>query len=287
MFDLIPLLLILLSFLIIIIIIVRKFPALASLDIETIQTEKEKKFKEQIISNRLKRNLSEWKKMFLKFIIPINKSIISLFNWIIKKLYELKEKYKSEEKIIPKEEIKDNVESLFEKVDDFIRKDMLDEAEKKVIEIISLESKNIKAFKQLGQLYIEKKSYDEAKETFLHVIKLLDIEEENYNMNKETFKEVERDMSAKFLDFNIERSEAYYELSLISEITDELEEAVKYIKKSLNIDPNNPRYLDTLIELSIMKKDKNIAFKALERLEEVNPENNKIGELRERIVNLK
>jgi len=48
----------------------------------------------------------------------------------------------------------------------------LSEAEKKFIEIISLDPKNLKAYKGLGQVYLELKEYKQAEQTFMFVLQL-------------------------------------------------------------------------------------------------------------------
>ena len=56
--------------------------------------------------------------------------------------------------------------------------------------------------------------------------------------------------------------------------------------EALEIEPNNPRYLDLAITLAIEVKNKNYALTLLERLREVNPENAKLVELFEEISKL-
>ena len=70
MYNIIPLFLILISLFAIIIIIIRKFSVLASLDVSTIQSEKEAMFKEQIIGNRLKRNIIRYTSKIKNFLKP-------------------------------------------------------------------------------------------------------------------------------------------------------------------------------------------------------------------------
>ena len=82
-------------------------------------------------------------------------------------------------------------------------------------------------------------------------------------------------------DFNL--SEIYWSLSWVFKELGELEDAKQNIQEALDLEPNNPRYLDLILDLSIIKKDKESALYYLEKLAEVNPENNKLNELSERI----
>jgi len=58
------------------------------------------------------------------------------------------------------------------------------------------------------------------------------------------------------------------------------------IKRSLEKHPNNPRYLDTMIEISIINKDKISALEAFDKLKEANPDNKKLEEWKKEIRKL-
>ncbi len=66
----------------------------------------------------------------------------------------------------------------------------------------------------------------------------------------------------------------------------EYDQAVEYFEKALALEPKNPKYLDALLNISIIRKDKVRAGQILNVLKEVNPENNKISEWREQIERL-
>lgn len=257
MFNIIPLILILLSLSIIIIIVTRKFSVLASLDVENIPKEKEAKFKEQIISGRLKRNITMWFSKLARFVKPALLSIADFFKWLYNKLHEIKESYKSEE--APREEKSDDkIVNIISEANNLIKEEKLDEAEKKLIEVINLDNKNIEAFKTLGKLYFRRKNYDEAKQTLEHVLKL------------------EQDESA----------ESYFDLALANRGAGSMEEAVLNLRKALKIEPNNPRYLDTMLDIGIINKDKGLAMEAYRKLKSANPDNQKLTELKKQIDEL-
>ena len=252
MFNIIPLILILVSLSIIIIIVVKKFSVLASLDIETIQEEKEAKFKEQIIGNRLKRNIVKWKSRGMRMVRPIGQAIKNFFAWLHNKLLELKDSYASKA-TVEHEDVPVQVERLFVEAEELQKKDELDEAEKKYIEIIGLAPKNIKAFKLLGRLYFEEKNFGEAAQTFEHALKLLDDIEDLAGTQAE---DAARDEQTEVMDWDSQRASIYLDLALSHKTAEEAGQALKAIKKALRLEPNNPRYLDTALELSIIEEDK-------------------------------
>jgi len=273
MFNIIPFILILASLSIIIIIVVRKFSVLATLDLETIQAEKEIKFKEQIIASRLKRNYFKYYNKILKFIKPIGFIISSIFSWVYKKLVDFKENYNIEKAPLADPKVK--IDSLFSEAKELEEKEDVGAVEKKLIEIISFDSKNIKAFRWLAEIYHKEKNYSEAKQTLLHILKLIESDEE---------KKVDiNDFSDEIKDVDLYRASIYFKIALIEKDANNFSSSFEYINKTLEIEPNNPRYLDMKLEICIINKERQEAENTLERLKKANPDNKKLEEIEEQI----
>lgn len=282
MYDIIPLILILLSSIVILFIVIKKFPALANLDIDTVQAEKEVKFKEKIISNRIKRNVKQTSAGVASFFNPFFKAIVDGVKWSYAKLHELRDKYKAEAILSP-EEIKTKIEALFIGAEEMDKKNDLDETEKYLIEIIGLESQSIKAFKMLGQIYLRKKNYDDAEQTFEHILRLLENEEEAL---LKTPGISEDELKNRQQEINHDKCLAWESLSFVAQNDNDFDLAIANIRQALALDANSPRLLDTLLEISIIKKDKVSALDAYDKLSSVNPENQKLSELKEKIREL-
>lgn len=262
MYNIIPLILILISLSVIIVIVAKKFSVLANLDIENIQAEKEAKFKEQIIGNRLKRTVIKWGAKTMKIIKPAGNAIAFFFKWAYKKLHELKEETETKP-IQTEEDAKRTIEKLSSEAEEMEKQENIAEAEKRYIEIIGLDSKNIGAFESLAKLYFKRKEYEEAKQTFNHVLKL-----------KESINEAEIDVSM---------AQTFFDLALVFQAAGDFFEAAENMRKALELEPNNPRYLDTMLEISIIIKDKDLSRKTFEKLEAANPENQKLDDFKARI----
>ncbi len=283
MYNIIPLIIILISLSIIVFIVVKKFPAFSSVDVTSIKAEKEAKFKERIISNRLKRNIMKWYTKILKIIRPAGRSMSSFLKWLFNKSMELKNRYK-DEPIMPFSNIKSRIENLFREADELKQRGELEKVEKKLIEIVGLDSKNIKAFKTLGELYFERKDYEEARQTFAHILKLSKSQEVYDSIS--SLSDASEENKLKISEADRERGLAYFNLSLVHQSMNDIDEAINCLKQALAIEPNNPRYLDTLLEIGIINKDKILALDAYKKLVQVNPENQKLAELKEQIDQL-
>ncbi len=285
MFDIFPLILILISLTSIIVVVVRKFAVLANLDVETIQAEREIRIKEQIISSRLKRVFFKHYNLFVNIMKPVGGFASKTLKGFYDKLLDFKDNYNKDDSVNPM--LKNDVEGkkVIAEAEEFKENEEWEEAEKRYIEIIGQDSSNIQAFKGLGQVYFERKDYYEAKETMEHAEKLLEknyndlfIKEEKGGLNEDEKKERDK--------LSVELAKIYFDLSLVEKAIDNLDMALKNIIKALKIQPNNPRYLDTMFELSIINKDKANALEAYKKLAGVNPENQKLEDMKEKLDQL-
>ena len=262
MYNIIPLILILISLSVIVYVVVRKFSVLAGVDVDNIPAEREAKVKERIISSRLKRNIFKWSSRITKIFIFLGEKAGIFSKWIYNKLYELKESYGAE-MILPTADKEKKIGELSVEAKEMIGEDNFKEAEKRLIEIIGLDSQNIEAFKSLGNLYFENKDYEDARQTFAHILKLI-----KDSKNDEEIAEIN------------------FELSLVNRADGRLEKALEHIKEALRAAPNNPRYLDTMLEISIMRKDKVSALDAYGKLAKANPDNQKLKDFKKQIDEL-
>ncbi|MFH1325932.1 MAG: tetratricopeptide repeat protein [Candidatus Falkowbacteria bacterium] len=283
LYNIIPLILILISGGVIIYIISKKFPAVVSLDVESIPQEKEKRVKQQIIHNRLKRNLNRGWVSIQRFLKPVTNWISNYIKQTYDKLINLKEHYARTSDI--KQGSVDEIDDLFSSAEEFKRKEAYEEAEKCYIKIISLDSKNIEAFKKLGLLYLEIDKIEEAKSTLEHVLKLTEEDAEVYGNLADITKDKgnlkkSKEYYLRSIQLNNENGKNYLNLAEIYQSSGDNKEAMKAIKQALKIEPKNPKYLDAMFNLSILIKDKADALDAYKIMKAINPENQRLPEMK-------
>lgn len=260
--------LIIVSILLILFVVLKKFPALALLDVDSLPGEKEARFKNQIIKQKVERDLSRISGFFGRFYLSLSRYISRFFENTQAQLKRRRINYKSVENI-SQEDREKMINSLFISSDELLKKEDFLGAEEKLLEAISLDQKNCLAFFKLATVYEDQKKWPEARQTYEHSLKIA----KQAMKNNEGLKEV-----------NI--SEIYFSLSFVEKEDGYLEAALENIHEALEHEPNNPRYLDLILDLSIMRKDKELALVFLEKLALVNPENNKLSEWQEKILNL-
>jgi len=243
-------------------IILKKFPALAILDVENIPGQKEAKFKDQIIKKRIERDFAKWGQVFIKAWHFLNKLSSGPLHSAHNKLKALKDYYRKSKKLTLSQR-REHIRNLFRKAEDSLKADNLDEAETSLIEIISLEQKNLPAFMALADVYSKGKKWAEARQTYGYALKLAKASKEEYFTGDITLQEI------------------HFLLAWVNENLADYREALDHIREALEFEPNNPRYLDLALNLAIEQKDKKFALEILERLRVVNPENAKLVELTE------
>lgn len=257
----IPLVIIFASLMAIMVIVARKFSALANLDVDTIPAEKEAKFKEQLVESRLSRNMARASSRLIWGANNIWGRFLSLFSGLTSKLDNLKKEYESSEEL-GEEQKKKEAEKLLNSISEMDPRDDFSDIEKALIEAIGLDSRNIEAFKELGELYHKNKRYEEAEQSLEHTLKLLGDEEVS------------------------EQADVYFDLALVAADIGDPQKADERIRKAVKLSPNNPRFLDAMLEISIMNKDKMSAREALDRLKQANPDNKKIEERESKLEEL-
>ena len=269
MLTIISLILVTIAILVVVAIIVKKFPALAILDVNNMTSEKEAKFKATIMKARVDRDLAKlsgfFGRIFLKMGSWFSKTIQSSQN----NLKKLKMSYKADEKL-PVTEKEKRIKELLRSSEELVKAEEFEKAEDKLLEAISLDQKNIWAFFDLGGVYEELKKYPEARQTYEYALKL----------------SRQQTRSGDGEGPSLNTQEIYFALAWLEKDAGNFAAAFDNVQEALEFEPSSPRYLDLILDLSIIRKDKTSAMKYFERLAESNPENNKLAEIREEIMAL-
>lgn len=264
-YNILPIIIIAVCLAIIISIIIKKFPELKALNVDSIPEERDAKVKEKIISNRVNRKTQAFFNKAAAFFFPIIGKIKENFRRLFQKVSELEKQYEKKESIFTEDDKKTidlRVKELLAAAETFKEKSQLLDAEKKYIEIITLDSKNLDAYEGLAKIYLQKKEFDQAKETYIFLIKAA---EKTKNFSP------------------IKLAVFYFDLAEIFKNSDKMNKCFDLMKKVISLDTNNPKYIDFYLDCSIILKRKMDAMRALKHLKQINPENRKIVDFEKRI----
>ena len=261
-------------------IIGRKFSRVKTLDVDTVPEAQIAKVRDRILIERMKRQTHKGKELIQKNATSIFLWLKNSFSKLLNRVYALEKKYQkeaSERKPISKTELINKLNYLLDEASILVKQEKFSEAEKKYIEIVSADPKNVAAYEGLTGVYLALKEYKQALQTAQFILKLLE------KKSKPIVKTTDLGQEYKTISNVNEVSLACYEVGYIYTLMGKIEKAAVHFEQALSLEPNNPRLLDQMIEISIMLKNKIQALELIKRLEEVNPENQKIKEYYEKI----
>lgn len=265
LYDILPIIVIVVSLGGIIFILMKKMRRAAGIDVEKIPAEVQNKVKKELIEKKIERKMDDFGAKFKPLGEGMGQVFEKSFDRFKKAISSWESEYKKKSKQTIKEEggtLDKEIIFLLEEADSLAREERWELAEKKYLEAISLDERNIVAYAGLGEIYYKEKELEGAREAMEYVFKLA---ENGYG-------EVEAS------DFRL--------LGLIYEELGDYKKAFARVKKASEMEPRNPKNLDLLCKISIMVKNKEEAVKACEELAKVDAGNKKVGEYRLEIETL-
>ena len=253
--------LIVLSVLTLLVLVLRKIPRLRVIDIESIQKEKLKAMKEQIIFQKLTRKSSSVFGKVSKGSTTAVRVASKYGRRAVQRLYALEQYYQKLTRIAEEGQHayeKERVRKLADEADELVKQGEFIPAEKIYIDIVSHNPKSIEAYEGLGMLYRKNKQFDQARETLSFSLKLSPD------------------------DASVLAALGELELDLGNE-----KKALEHLQKAVKKRSKNPKYLDYYIEAALRSGSLRDAREGMKKLREVNPENKKLEEFMERFSKLK
>ncbi|MBI5254350.1 hypothetical protein HY932_01045 [Candidatus Falkowbacteria bacterium] len=251
----------------IVFIIIRRLPQIKILNVDTIKEEKEARVRDRILRERLNRGSVRMKRKIRNFCAPLVALIKKKIGNARKKLMDLEKKYKTGEEIEKKKKMKRSVylRELLDSASQNLKEEKFSEAEKIFIDVLSCDAQNVEAYRGLAKLYFLKKEFDHSIQIYKCLLKLVLKDSKN-----DTGKVVE-----DLLNF----ASAYSAVN-------KRDEMLVTLQKAYKLSPNNPKVIDLLLENSIISGNKSLAWEMCKRMEQVNPDNQKLGEYQRRIEEL-
>lgn len=305
-FNIIPFILIIACLVGILIIVVRKFPQLTSLDVGTLPKVQQAEIKKQLELKRFWRAMArvgEWVKTTSGPVKGVWKMGQNKFRAHVAKLQEKYEKVAEEIEAkkasgAPAQGASSDtaapagdtgkVGEWLSKAEEHIDRNELKEAEQCFIEVLRLDEKNVEAYRGLGKVYLDLERYKEATAIFKFLLKLAPQDDRVFNrlamayMGQSKYEDAVKALE-KAVEINDTLAIRFFDLGRLYQELERPAAALRNFQKASDIEPGNPKYLDQLLEISIITGDRRLAVDAYERLEAVNPDNHKLPEFRERI----
>ena len=292
MYSITPFVLIVLSLAVIIFIIIKKFPQLTLLDINSIDEVKTDKKKKDFYKKKAEEGAKDAGQKTKKFLQPLVQKWKDFQLYFRKYVGEVQrkliEKSESKKGSIEKRDVVGELKVILQEGEYALSQGDLDSAEKKYIEAVRLDSKNIEAYFGLGSVYYLQGQVDEAVETFKFILQI----------DNDSVKTLVKLAEIEEKKNNIERAVEYYDRAFLIEdsnptrfakVADLLysigkcDASVEAISQAVELEPQNPKYLDKMVEISVSCGNHEMAETAWGKLRMVNPDNQKLVTLKSRI----
>lgn len=314
-YSLLPIILIFASLGAIVFIVARKFPQLAALDSEQLPEVKQAQVKEDIQFQKFLRFLNKfggrWQKKVkaMKWCAHGWQDLQNRFRTLVHSLQErykksvfleLKEALKKQriekaavKAIIaaPKQSKKQALEfdgNTIQNAETAREKGDLAASERLFIEAVKQNPREVEAYRGLGKTYLAMGKYKEAKETFEFLLKLKPGDDRAFNwLGRVAEAQGKRAEAIKYLEESIKSNDhsavRFYDLGRLYAAVKRPAAALRNFARALELEQNNPKYLDQLLEMSIITGDTGLAQETYNRFRLVNPENQKLPEFKQRI----
>ncbi len=267
------------------VVIIRKFPILASIDMQVAQKAAAVR-KSNIVEERLRRKFTSLWGVVSERSAPIGQVVQSTWQKTHKKLSDLEHEYRVRSlPVLLNRRQRSKVEAETSELVNQARA-LLDDgettaAEEKALQAIRYDPRSRAAFELLGELYLDTKEYVQAKEVYLYLLKLAGEDETQFEARRQPGSEFTLPASGErdgvLAGYYFDLANIYHELG-------EPRLALDAIEAATHIIPNNPKFLDAEIEISIAAGKKQFAADAVRQLAEVNPDNTKIADWQEQIA---
>ena len=215
------------------------------IQLDTIPHERVVVAKKRILSERLQRMFVAWRTRIRNLVMPVRNFFVYLFHRLEQRLKAFEYALRPKGKSIDVQKIAAEVSEA----DSLASRREYALAEKKYIQIIAHDAKCLAAYCGLGNVYVQTKELQGAQELFFHILKL-----------------DPADMRG------------YLGLGKVYEALGRIEEAWHTYDRALQREPLNPKLLDSFIETSIVLQRREAAESAIRKLQEANPENEKVKE---------
>lgn len=282
-----------------IVIVARKFPILASIDTKSIPAEQHQDLKLKLMEERLQRRLNRIGGQAWAVLRPAGRLIRSATRRWYDRLLELERRYQVRLRHttgeLTHEERRQRsvtIESIMAEAQSALRTGALDEAEQAAIEALGIDPRSVPAYQILADIYVQRKDYEHARETLRFMIDRLHVQDDKVfaelgqvATDEGRLDEAKEDIQQS-IALNGSVAQHYLDLCQVELALGDSTGAFESCRRAVELEPNNPKFLDALVEASIVAGKRDWASEALEKLRAVNPENQKLSEFSARVEQL-
>lgn len=266
---------------VILFIVVKKFSQLTAIDIAAIPKEREAQKKNEIIAARIARQMRERFAASADRVAPFFGSVKKRFHAFYEKISVAEHQYQRRIFSSP-EERRRRIEVLMNEALTLRDTKQFFEAEKRYVEVVRLDPHSIPAYHALGDLYLDAKDYEQARETFAFLLAHHDKEFARLT-SRQRGRTMSENQSEETNALRVELAKDANALGCCCIMLEDYEAGIEAYERAVAMEPSNPKYLDFLLDACILGGNRRKAWAVFNTLQHANPENQKLDELRGRL----
>lgn len=280
-------------------IIGQKWRTMALLDVENIPAVKEAKKKNEILKNKIeslalaakaRRMIKWWAPLLVRF-RGLQQRFRDYVNSVESRMHAKAKLLRAQESPEKREARADDVKKFLSDGAFALEQGEIESAEKHFLSAIRLDKKNRDAYAGLADVYAKQGHAEEAVETFKFLLKLDPSNDAVYAKLADLSEQMgDSEQAVRYLEqsviLNDGISSRFAKLSELLSGMKQYSVALESAKQAAELEPQNPKYLDSLIEIAILAADRQTAEEAWQALRMVNPDNQKLPALKEKIEHL-
>ena len=272
------------------VIVLRHWKEIRLLDPDSIKEERERQKREELLLQRFERLSAEkigpLKTLFQRGLTNTKKA----YHEVYLRLIRLEKYYKQAKApfAMMAPSVKDRIKLLLDDARSLARDLKWADAEKRYLEALTIDGRNLDAYKGLGTIYLKQKLYPQASETFEFLVKmkkaddacyaaLADIAEAEGDLIKEEENRKKAvELRPRLPNRQMELAELYIRLK-------DYPKAWVCAKRATELDPKSAKYLELSLEAAILVRDRTEAKLRYDKLRLLSEDRPRLQSLKERI----
>ena len=272
------------------VIVLRHWKEIRLLDPDTIKEERERQKREELLLQRFERMRAEKMGPLKAVSTRVLTSAKKAYHEVYLRLVRLEKYYKQAKApfAMMAPSVKDRMKLLLDEARSLARDLKWAEAERRYLEALNIDGRNLDAYKGLGTIYLKQKLYPQATETFEFLVKmkkaddtcfaaLADIAEaEGDNLKEEEMRKKAVEFRPRLANRQVELAELYIRLKDYSK-------AWACANRATELDPKSAKYLELSLEAAILVRDRTEAKLRYDKLRLLSEDRPRLQSLKERI----
>lgn len=269
---------------------VRHWKEIRLLDPLSIKEEREKKQRDELIQRRFERLHANKIEPFKRLGEKIKRSSARLYQRSYDRLQAFEALYKNIKNpfSVVAPTTRERIKTLLREGRALMRDLKWADAERRYVEVLSIDAHQAEAYRGLGEIYLKQKLYPQAKETFEFLIKIKEADDATYTGLAEiaeadgNLQETE-EMRLKAVEYNPRQAHRHAQLASFYLEQNQPTKAWPSAKRASDLEPMSAKYLELSLEIAILLGDRKEARHRYDRLRLLSEDRTRFQSWREKV----